>query len=440
MMQIQKRKQQLGAVVVATVSALALAGCSLAPTGVTTSQGAALTGSVHGGQQPVVGATIQLYAAGKTGYGSAARPMISSTVTTDSTGSFKISGTYTCQSGDYVYLVATGGNPGTSSGNNSALAEMVGLGPCSALTPLTFISVNELTTVASVWALAPFMTGVTNVGTTASNSLGLANAFAAINKIVLTSNGTMPGPALPSGATLPTAEINTLADVLAACVNTVDATSPAAQSSTCQTIFSTVAGGTTPTNTIQAALNLAHNPTLGLSTLTGLVSSQSPFQPILSGAPTTWTIAINYTGGGLSSPSAIATDTSGAVWLANPGNGSVTKLDTTGNALSGSSGFTAGSLNVPTGIAIDAAGNAWIANKGNNTVTKLNSSGLTGSVYSGGGLNAPNAVAIDAGGNVWVTNGGSTSVTELSSSGTAISGSSGFAVGGTPTAIAIDPK
>ena len=44
-------------------------------------------GKVHGGQQPVAGASIQLYAVGTTGDGSAATPLVSSTVTTsDGTG------------------------------------------------------------------------------------------------------------------------------------------------------------------------------------------------------------------------------------------------------------------------------------------------------------------------------------------------------------------
>src|ERR1700756_3837028 len=56
--------------------------------------GAQLHGRVHGGQQPVVGATVQLYAAGTAGYGSSATPLLTSAVTTDPTGSFSITGDY----------------------------------------------------------------------------------------------------------------------------------------------------------------------------------------------------------------------------------------------------------------------------------------------------------------------------------------------------------
>lgn len=84
----------------------------------------ALHGSVHGGQQPVTGATIQLYSAGLTGYGSAATSLIpisaqvpfsgpGTGALTDGNGGFQISGDYTCPSAtSQVYITSTGGNPG----------------------------------------------------------------------------------------------------------------------------------------------------------------------------------------------------------------------------------------------------------------------------------------------------------------------------------------
>jgi hypothetical protein len=148
-------------------------------------QGVALHGSIHGGQQPVSGANVQFYAAGSTGYGSAylypngATSLLgTNVVTSDGGGGFSISNDYTCPSPTtQVYLVATGGNPGLGTGTNANLAMMVALGPCGLLSSATDVNVNEMTTVATVWALSPFMTGIVNIGTSAGNAQGLTCGF-----------------------------------------------------------------------------------------------------------------------------------------------------------------------------------------------------------------------------------------------------------------------
>ena len=190
---------------------LALAAAARASSPQTPAAPATLTvaparGIVMGGQQPVAGVTLQLYQAGTTGYGSAATPLGPSVQTT-SAGNFNLP-SYTCTAGSQVYLVGTGGQPiaatmSSPAVTNNNLALMVGLGTCGGTDLNNFINVNELTTVASVWALAPFMTGIANIGSSSTNAAGLANAFAAINEVVNTANGTIPGPALPAGATLP---------------------------------------------------------------------------------------------------------------------------------------------------------------------------------------------------------------------------------------------
>jgi hypothetical protein len=71
---------------------LALAtGCGVGPVTVAPT-GSMIRGHVHGGQQPVSGATIQLYAVGATGDGSASMPLIASTVLSDSGGNFSLAG------------------------------------------------------------------------------------------------------------------------------------------------------------------------------------------------------------------------------------------------------------------------------------------------------------------------------------------------------------
>jgi streptogramin lyase len=298
--------------------------------------------------------------------------------------------------------------------------------------------------VATVWALAPFMTGIANIGTSSTNTAGLVNAFAAINELVTTANGTTPGPTLPSGATLPTTELNTLADILEQCINSGGGVH--GDGSNCGNLFAlapNAAGTVYPTDTITAAMNIAQSPGRNVASLNQLRSASPVFQPALNvnSPPSAWTVAIVYTGGGLSTPTSIAADANGAVWVTNKGNNSVTKLDTSGTADSTSSGFTAGGFNAPSAIAIDTSGNAWVANSGNNSVTVLNPSGSSGTVYTGNGLNAPSAIAIDTSSNIWIANSGSNSVSAFTSSGAALSDSP-FSGGGAtaPASIAATPK
>jgi len=447
---MKTQQQTTVAAILLSAASLVLAGCSgLTSTAPVTVQGVALHGSVHGGQQPVSNATMQLYAAGNTGYGSA-HTYTSGTsllgthiVTTDVNGGFSITGDYTCPSATTeVYLVATGGNPGPTAPANSSIALMGALGQCGLLSSSTNVVINELTTVASVWALSPFMTSIANIGTSSTNAQGLTNAFATVNKLANISTGAVSGPALPVGASIPVAKINTLADLLAACINSDGSTG---NGSGCGMLFTAATvNGAAPTDTITAAMNLAQHPNANTSVANN-VNAQSPFQPTLLSAPSDFSLVITYPGGGLSTPKGIAADATGNVWVANSGNSSVTKLDALGitttdatGYLSGTNGYTVGSLSMPSAIAIDIGGNAWLANSGNNTVTEISASGTTGTVFSGGNLSAPSSVAVDAISNVWVANQGNTSITQISNTGTLTNYSSAGITAS--TAIAIDPK
>ena len=388
-----------------------------------------ISGTVHGGQQPISGATMQLYAVGTTGIASTSAPLISTTVMTNASGQFTLTGTYSCTSATQVYLVATGGNSG--SGANTAISEMAALGPCSALTSTTFINMNELTTIAGVYALAPFMSDFTHVGATGSNPAGLVNAINTANLLVSYASGVAPIP--PAGMTLPTTRINTLADILASCINT-----SGASSALCTSLFS----ATGASDTIGAALAIAKNP--GSASTTGLFSilvPSPPFVPTLTTRPNDFTLAINYSGAELSSPFGIAIDLSGNAWVTNEAGSSVVKAPTLSSSFATST-YSVGGLLAPRGISIDRTANIWIANTGGNNVVELNAFGgvVSGSPYSGGGINAPVAVANDSAGNAWVANFNGNSITELGSTGTA-SGSSPLTASGAinaPASIAID--
>jgi hypothetical protein len=270
-----------------------------------------------------------------------------------------------------------------------------------------------------------------------------------------------------------------------ACVDT------AGSNSTCTNLFSaaTPPGGTAPTDTLSAMLDIARNPGSNVSALFQIAPAKGLFQPSLSGAPNDWTLSVEYTGGGLfapqlpaidasgniwvpnavdpgtlsefsplgeplagangfsggglSYPQAVAVDLNGNVWSANEGVSSVSEHTSGGTALSGASGFTATGLSTQYAIALDAAGNVFTANS-NSTVTKLNAAGTSTGQFTNGGLNVGYSVAIDSSQNVWIANAGplltpGDSVSKFSNTGTSAS-LSGFTGGGLngPVSIAID--
>jgi hypothetical protein len=315
-----------------------------------------ITGHIHGGQQPVAGAVIQLYGATIGSYGAQSSPLLTTTVTSsDGTGvnnsnansgnnnnqlplgDFNITGDYTCPSSNLVYITATNGNPG--SGTNANLALMAALGSCSYLQAnanTISINIDEVTTVASVYALQRFMTSYTNVGAPSTNSTGLLNAFASVNSLVNTTLGAALTTTPAGNGAVPTAEINTLADALATCINSTGGL--AGTSTPCGNLFTyaTPTSGTAPTETIGAILDIALNPSPSTNTLNicELASSSAPFQPTLGctsmTSPPNFLMAINYTGAGLNAPNAIAIDSSSNVWLTNGGASSVSEISNLG--------------------------------------------------------------------------------------------------------------
>lgn len=405
-----------------------------------------MRGTVYGGRQAIVGANVYLYAANTTGYGNASIPLLVSPVTTDANGGFSITGDYTCPStASQVYLFAQGGNPG--SGTNTAAGLLAALGTCPAsgtLSSSMVINVDEVSTIATAFAIAGYATDATHVSSsgTALAKTGIANAFATVTNLETLSTGvaltTTPG----GNGTVPQTKINTLADILAACVNT------AGPSSTqCTTLLNNAKNGSTvPTETATAAINIAHNPGANVATLYGLLpGSGAPWQPTLSAAPNDFLIAVKYTGGGMSGPTSVSVAASGNVWVASYFNAASVFTPTGGTAFP--SGITGSGINQSYGMALDASGNVWIANEqtgksvGSGNLTELTGSGSAVAVgLTGGGINYPVAVAADSNGNMWVANYGNASVSQLNSSGVAISPSTGW--GGTslafPVALAID--
>jgi hypothetical protein len=349
----ERRILQSGAALLAAVAALALTGCAGlgdSPISTTTAGSAihGIAGTVHGGQQPVAGSTVQVYLVTSGALKGVSAAPIGASATTDSGGSFAITTSYSCPTGSYAYIVATGGNSG-GGGANPATALMAGLGPC----PVTNAAVNidEVTTVASVYALAPFMSDYKHVGYTGS-STGIANAFAMINTLANEALGTSPGLSAPTNAAVPSAEIYTLADVMGNCINSNILTS-----GTCSTLFGLATPPGAPsmvTDTIGAMLDIATNPGNNVPGIFGQVPTGPPFQPTLTQVPSDWTLAVKLTGGSLSTPYGVAVDSAGDAWVTNETGNSVSEFSPNGTALSGTSGI---AFSGAQGITIDGSGN-----------------------------------------------------------------------------------
>jgi len=406
-----------------------------------------IDGKVQTGRQPVAGAAIQLYAVGITGIQSAATPLLAAPVITRKNGSFTITN-WNCTSNSaaygtnpQLYVVAIGGNPGLGKGsNNSASAMMAALGPCDNLNASSPISIDEVTTVASVYALAPFMADFNHIGAQGASAVGLVNAFKTAGILANTTAGTAPGAGLPTNATAPVAEIYALSDLIASCIDSNGSDAD------CAGLFAaaTPPEGSAPADTIAAMLNIAHHPGSNVGLLFNMIPAIPPYEPALTTAPKDWTITLKFTGGGLSSPTGIALDAQGDAWVANAGGNTVTELGSTGVLLTGATGYTdKKSIFGAQAIAVDKSGNVWIADTLLNSVVELkvsNGAVQSSATYTSGGISGPIAIAIDSQSHVWVSNFAGGSVTELTSAGMPV-GLSPLTAGGTlenPAGVAID--
>jgi hypothetical protein len=416
---------------------LTLSGCNLGAFSASSTASSTLppiSGHVHGGQQPVSGANIQLYAANTAVSQGASTALISSTVRSDANGNFSIASDFICPApGALVYIVATGGNPGLSGTvNNTAIALMAALGTCSTLNSSTFVSINELTTVASVQSLAPFMLDYAHVGANASNVAGLTTAFNSAVAYVDPSTGQFAAPPA-SGVVPPTALINTLADILAACINTSGGSS--GDGTPCGNLLRYTS---TATDTIAAFLSIAHAPSTNVTPIFGLIPAASPFRPVLATAPASFAMGISLA---LSAPYSDAldqllVDSQSHLWLLRPALGTLSQYDSNLNLLHSYTGsYTPGG----TGkwMALDPSDNLWVSI--GTALLKISSNGTVLSPATGypllqNGLftyqDTARAFVSDSAGNIWFignrNSDGAVCLLEYSNSFVLLSPSSGY--------------
>jgi hypothetical protein len=350
---------------------------STAPVVNSLSTAATLSGKVHGGNQPVIGATVTLWFAGQ---GLNPTPpatttaIKAATTTTDGTGSFSFTkdtagghdGTtpnWSCPAGGspLVYVLSQGGNTQNNNGGpvNTAASFIALYGDCPTISGANFVYMSEVTTVATMATVAQFFNPADDTIKADSTGqqrlimLNLPNTFAILadpatglantSKTISATGGGSIAPGVALTATPEAAKINTLANIVSACVNGATSADPA-----CATLFSAAAppipnttnlnGGLFPTatDTLQALYYIFTNPSnsnpTNLSTLFGLQPAVgAPYVPSLSAAPTDWTIGISYastgassscgTGNFISSPTDINIDALDNVWFGNAQTG-----------------------------------------------------------------------------------------------------------------------
>jgi hypothetical protein len=465
-----RRSQRILLALLAT-SAVFTAGCAnMASTAGGSSfpgDAATIGGTIHGGNQPIAFATVQLWFAGQ-GSLSPAVVVAQTTSANNGAGSFSFvkgangganagtgGNTWSCPTtgNPLVYVVASGGNTQNDSGSsrNTAAAFVAPYGLCSTVTSSSFVDLTEVTTVATVAALQQYFEPTASSLTSSFDSDGtglslqsMTNSFNLIPNLVNLANGTaVTSNTIPAStssgtvgvtgtsvvATPETAKINTIANILASCIN-----SPTSAGAACTTLFNNAvpgdptttsqpAGTTFPaaTNTLLAAYYMLTNPTntpVGSTTsnlgnlFTLSPATGAPFQPTLANAPTDWTIAISYASSStcgintkhlINSAQDLAIDNYGGVWIANKETGGNLGLLSNTGAPEGCIAIGSG-LN--TGITLDAANpgglqNIWLADSGSSNVYKYHPTGSTFVTYATAA--APASITADGSGNVYYT-------------------------------------
>jgi streptogramin lyase len=118
-------------------------------------------------------------------------------------------------------------------------------------------------------------------------------------------------------------------------------------------------------------------------------------------------------------PQAVAVDVAGNVYVADRGNNVIRKILPTGRVVTIAGTRTAGyvdatdeyaSFNSPSGIAVDAQGNVYVSDQGNSAIRKITPADVVTTIAGGPTqatlLNLPSALTIDAAGNLYIVDEG----------------------------------
>jgi hypothetical protein len=419
-----------------------------------------LNGQVLGAGAPIANATVTLWAA------SAGAPAQLAQARTGADGRFALNASGARGKDAILYLVAKGGTPkvAANKGADDAIALMALLGTSLPKT----VTVNELTTVASVFAGARFVKGESISG----NPLGLRIAAGNVPNLVEPATGgwgkVLLDP-LNSTQTTTLANLNTLGSLITASFTVANDDWRARFFKA-----ATLPGGETPKNTLQAMAGIARTPWAEANTLFALFDEaypqpkdgsrrKAPFLPYLAYTPPDFALMLSFAGGGVYANGKFFFDADGNLWsgqnwmpgsqsgvVHNIGGGTV-KFAPNGTALSPAiTGFTgmgidgigwgtgvaldkvwvtgfnraigimdfqgrpigketdfpfAGKVGGLQGVGVAASGDVWIADATKNQMLYFPGGRVKDEqLVQVPGLKSPFGVAIDAQNRVWVSN------------------------------------
>ena len=129
--------------------------------------------------------------------------------------------------------------------------------------------------------------------------------------------------------------------------------------------------------------------------------------PLGSGKAEAKTINSGADYGTLTTPSDMAFDADGNMYIANINSNTINKIDKTGTVTEVPSGGAYGTLDGPKDIDFDKDGNMYVVNTGSSTVNKITPEGAVTAIANGGilgTLSNPMDMEIDSQGNIYITN------------------------------------
>src|SRR5215468_8681432 len=254
-----------------------------------------LNGQVLSGGGAVANSTVTLWAA------TAGAPAQLGQARTGADGRFTIAAAAHPPRDATLYLVAKGGTPATNKagGDNPAIALIAVAGA----KPPPMVTINEMTTVASVWTHNQFIDGTAIKGQPLQLKIAAGNVPSFVDLATGGWGGTIQDP-LNSSQTPTMANFATLADALAGCV-------ARAVPDACGKLHAAAAGpaGKAPTDTLNAAESIAKYPWYRPERLFALLNEfyplpkgknlrPVPYMPYLSVPPSAWVLPLKFDGGG----------------------------------------------------------------------------------------------------------------------------------------------